>query len=183
MRVRLGSRVLLLRNLVLCFRSSIVGCNAELVSSLKCICPKLRSRPFSRNWKNSIVCTILTASTLLIGDLKFATRLRVLSIKDYLVVMLLSRRSGVKILLWTIFSLILLIILVQNIVKISPLILSGRLVLILHCIVSDIFTASSSLRHRRRYQHRRVTMASALWLSPSIWYSIWTSNSCSSSVI
>lgn len=49
MRVRLGSRVLLLRNLVLCFRSSIVGCNAELVSSLKGICPKLRSRPFSRN--------------------------------------------------------------------------------------------------------------------------------------
>lgn len=88
-----------------------------------------------------------------------------MSVKHNLVVVLLSRGRSVKALLRPVLYLALswCVIFIHNVVEISPLILSGRLVSV-HGVVCHIFVSASSLCHRSRDQHGWVAMASALRL-------------------
>jgi len=73
-RVRLGARMLLLRNLILCLRV-FARRNAELLASLQSICV-LRSGPLSGDRQNSgmsLTVLNLISSTLLVGYLQFAS--------------------------------------------------------------------------------------------------------------
>jgi len=88
------------------------------------------------------------------------------------VVVLLSRGSCIEVFLRPVLRLALsLVVLVHDIVKVSPLVLSRGLVLV-HGVVGHILASTrSSLRHGSGYQHGRVAMACALRLGSSGRYS------------
>ena len=88
-------------------------------------------------------------------------------------VVLLSWGSRIEVFLRPVLRLGLsLVVLVHDIVKVSPLVLSRGLVLVIHGVVGHILASTrSSLRHGSGYQHGRVTMASALRLGSGGRYS------------